>query len=69
VIFFQNNQSLTQLEYYGFRLAKRDEFNPLLNAGKLTQQFIVDGYTKIDANYLNYVRKNQKGLSVAQYKG
>ncbi|UYV79082.1 hypothetical protein LAZ67_17001066 [Cordylochernes scorpioides] len=35
---------ITQMQYYEYRLSIRDEFNPLLSAGKLTQQYFVDAY-------------------------
>ncbi|UYV64281.1 hypothetical protein LAZ67_3000144 [Cordylochernes scorpioides] len=58
---------VTQLQFYSYCLSKRNSFNPLLNGGKLTQQFIVDAYVKIEANRLNYVRMNQKDLRVEDY--
>jgi hypothetical protein len=53
-------KGLTQLDYYSHRLSIRNDFNPLLNAGKLTQQFIVDAYVKIEGNRLKWVKENQK---------
>ncbi|UYV67933.1 hypothetical protein LAZ67_5002532 [Cordylochernes scorpioides] len=58
---------VTQLQFYSYCLSKINSFNPLLNGGKLTQQFIVDAYVKIEANRLNYVRMNQKDLRVEDY--
>ncbi|UYV67510.1 hypothetical protein LAZ67_5001019 [Cordylochernes scorpioides] len=58
---------VTQLQFYSYCLSERNSFNPLLNGGKLTQQFIVDAYVKIEANRLNYVRMNQKDLRVEDY--
>jgi hypothetical protein len=60
---------VTQMQYYGYRFAVRDEFNPLLNAGKLTQQLFVDAYVKTEANRLNYLRLNQSKLRVDLYSG
>jgi hypothetical protein len=57
------------LQHYSYRLAIREEFNPILNAAKLTQQYIVDAYVKIEGNRLNYIRMNQKNLRVEHYRG
>ncbi|XP_069588366.1 uncharacterized protein, partial [Ranitomeya imitator] len=37
------------------------------NGGKLTQQYLVDAYVKIEANRLNYIRQHQKDLKVEDY--
>ncbi|XP_060129913.1 uncharacterized protein LOC132592021 [Zootoca vivipara] len=60
---------VTQMQYYGYRLSIRDNFNPFLNAGRLTQQYIVDAYVKTESNRLNYVRQNQQKLRVEKYSG
>jgi len=60
---------MSQLQYYSYRLSVRDRFNPVLSCGKLTQQYIVDAYAKIEANRLNFIRQNQKHLRVEMYKG
>ena len=65
-----NRNRISLLQYYSNRFAIRNnEFNPLLKAGKLTQQFIVDSYVKIEGNRLNYIKLNQKKLRVEHYKG
>ncbi len=60
---------ITMLQHYSYRLAIRQEFSPILNAAKLTQQYIVDAYVKIESNRLNYIRMNQKLLRVEHYRG
>jgi hypothetical protein len=62
-------ERITQMQYYGYRLAVREEFNPFLNFGKLTQQFIVDAYVKTEANRLNFIRTNQNKLRFELYSG
>jgi hypothetical protein len=57
------------LNYYSYILSVRKTFSSFLQAGKLSQQFIVDAYTKIEAQRLEYLRKNQKNLRVEQYQG
>ncbi|XP_030046483.1 uncharacterized protein LOC115461068 [Microcaecilia unicolor] len=65
----KNRIRVTQMQYYGYRFAIRDDFNPFLSDGKLTQQYFVDAYIKTEANRLNYIRQNQKLLRVEKYKG
>jgi hypothetical protein len=60
---------VTQMQFYGYRFAIREDFNIFLNAGKLTQQFFVDAYVKTEANRLNYIRTNQSKLRVELYSG
>ncbi|XP_021961437.1 uncharacterized protein LOC110857104 [Folsomia candida] len=60
---------ITQMQYYGYRLSIRDELNPFLCAGKLTQQYFVDAYVKTEANRLNFCRQNQGTLRAEQYAG
>jgi len=60
---------VTQMQYYGYRLSIREGFNPLLSAGKLTQQYFVDAYIKTEANRLNFCRQNQNALRVEKYSG
>uniref|UniRef100_A0A8L8KIB6 ATP-dependent DNA helicase n=1 Tax=Heligmosomoides polygyrus TaxID=6339 RepID=A0A8L8KIB6_HELPZ len=49
--------------------ARTGTFNPLLHAGKLSQQYIVDSWLKIEMNRLNYLRKNQKELRLDTVRG
>ena len=60
---------VTQLQYYSYRLSVRPEFDAILNAGKLTQQYIVDSYVKVEANRIEWVKQNQKQLRVDSYTG
>ena len=60
---------ITQMQYYGYRFAIRDKFNPFLSAGKLTLQYFVDSYIKTEGNRLNFVRQNQSKLRVEKYTG
>ncbi|KAL6742312.1 hypothetical protein Aduo_015474 [Ancylostoma duodenale] len=60
---------ITQREFYSYLLSIRQSFNPLHNAGKLLQQFIVDAYVKLEQNRLNYARTHQKEFRVDNYRG
>lgn len=57
------------MQYYSYRFSIRDSFNQFLNGRKLTQQYFVDSYVKMEANRLNYHRQNQGKLRVELYKG
>lgn len=68
----QNNnvrKNVSMLQYKVALTAIRDDFNPIISAGELTQQWIVDSYLQVQANSLNYIRQNQKKLRVEQYQG
>jgi hypothetical protein len=56
-------------QFYSFRLAFREQFSLIDYGGKLTHQYIVDAYLKIEANRLNWVKNNQKELMADSYKG
>ncbi|XP_024964284.1 uncharacterized protein LOC112504568 [Cynara cardunculus var. scolymus] len=55
-------------EFFAFKLQdRRNMFSLLLNARRLLQQFIVDGYTMIESERLHYIRKQQKVLRCEIY--
>lgn len=61
--------TVTLLQWRSAQFSVRDEFNPILNAGKLTQQFMVDAYTQIEASRLLFNRLNQTRLRASEYQG
>lgn len=61
--------NISMLQFKVAQTAVRDEFNPVIHAGKLTQQWLVDSYLQVEANNLNYIRFNQKNLRTELYKG
>ncbi|XP_021959226.1 uncharacterized protein LOC110855114 [Folsomia candida] len=63
-----NNKRVSQMEYYGYRFAVRNSFNPFLSAGKLMQQYFVDAYVKTEGNRLNFIKMNQSKLRAETYK-
>lgn len=65
----EKTRNVSMLEFYSYRLQERDIFNPLLHAGKLTQQFIVDAFLKVEAQRLQWNQLNQKKLRVDLYMG
>ena len=67
-------QNITMREYVSYRLMVRGSppkgnFNPILNAGKLTQQLIVDYYCRIEGDRLKFIRTQQAKLRVETYAG
>ena len=62
----QNNdpssKHLTLRKFYAYRIAIRNVFSTIHSAGLLFQQYLVDAYTKIEGNSLNFIRQNQKTL-------
>ncbi|KAF2886090.1 hypothetical protein ILUMI_20082 [Ignelater luminosus] len=60
---------VSMLQYYSYLLSDRANFTPMLNCGKLTQQFGADAYIEVKANRLNYVRNYQQNLRVEKYNG
>ena len=56
--------------YYSYLLSVRqNDLNVLLRFSKLTQQFIVDAYVKIEGNNLDFIRDHQTQLRVDSYVG
>lgn len=61
--------AITLLYYYALLLSVRSDNSPFLHSGKLTQQYIVDAYCKMEADRLEWVRQNQKQLRVEYFTG
>ena len=55
-------------EYFAYTLQDRENtFSMILNARRLSQQFIVDAYTMIESERMSYVEKNQPDLRSKTY--
>lgn len=65
----RTGKRITTLQYYSFHMHNRGHFNPYINFKRLTQQFVVDAYTKIESNRLYYIRKEQNKFRVEEYGG
>ena len=50
---------ITVREFFTFLLMIRVAFSPLLNAGKLTQQFIIDAYSRAQENTFEYLESDR----------
>ncbi|XP_058782402.1 uncharacterized protein LOC131656821 [Vicia villosa] len=67
VVTRKNSQTVKQWLY--FRLQERTvEAKTLLHSRRLLQQFLVDGYTVMESERLNWLRKNQSKLRVGKYQ-
>jgi hypothetical protein len=60
---------VSMLQFKAAQTAIRDDFNPIMSAGKLTQQWLVDSYLQVEANNLNFIRLNQQVLRAECYQG
>ena len=55
-------------EYFCFKMQSREnEAQTILHSRRLFKQWIVDGYTMIKSQKLNYVRQHQQELRVDKY--
>jgi hypothetical protein len=60
---------VTIKDWLSFRVQDRkDEPKTLLSSRRLFQQFLVDGYTMMESERLEFLRKNQYKLRVGKYK-
>ncbi|XP_074097631.1 uncharacterized protein LOC141526495 [Cotesia typhae] len=60
---------VTRTDYFKYRLAIRDEFNVFIMGRRLTQQWIVDSYVKIEKDRLKYDHDHQSKLRAESYHG
>lgn len=65
----EKTRKVSMLEFYSYHLQERQSFNPLLSSGKLSQQYIVDAFLKVEGQRLQWSRMNQKKLRVDLYMG
>ncbi|XP_051156739.1 uncharacterized protein LOC127278862 [Leptopilina boulardi] len=65
----KGTRNVTTLQYYMYRLSYRKNFNPCLRLGKLTQQFVVDVWSKVEGERLKYIRLQQTKLRAELYCG
>ncbi|KAF7844472.1 ATP-dependent DNA helicase PIF1-like [Senna tora] len=64
----KKERTFTLKQYFAFILQdRRADFNIFLRCGKLTQQFIVHGYTMIESQRLLYIRLHKKDLRADSY--
>ncbi|XP_049381178.1 uncharacterized protein LOC125845678 [Solanum stenotomum] len=62
--------NLTMRQFYGYGIQQRlNEGHTLLQASRILQQYIVDGYMAIEEERFRYIRKNQQKLRSDLYGG
>ena len=61
--------NVTALELYCYRMMLRNGVNHLHLSGRLLHQHIVDMYTKIEQQHLNYIKTNQQKIRIDLYSG
>uniref|UniRef100_A0A3Q7IID8 Helitron helicase-like domain-containing protein n=1 Tax=Solanum lycopersicum TaxID=4081 RepID=A0A3Q7IID8_SOLLC len=63
-------EHMTMRQYYGYRIQQRlNEGRTLIQAGRLLQQYIVDGYMAIEEEQFRYIRNNQPKLRADLFGG
>ncbi|XP_020094143.1 uncharacterized protein LOC109714116 [Ananas comosus] len=61
---------VTMREFYAYRMHNRlEEGRTLISGGKLFQQYIVDAFSCVEEERLDYIRKNQSDLRSEIYRG
>ncbi|XP_057445063.1 uncharacterized protein LOC130737334 [Lotus japonicus] len=67
---YNKRDSVTLKDFVAFCIQdRRIEYDNVIRAGRLFQQFIVDAYTMIESQRLNWVRFNQNKIRVEVYSG
>jgi Helitron helicase-like domain at N-terminus len=61
-----SNRDVTLREYYAYLLHHRDNCRSVVDHGRLSQQFFVVAYKKIEDNNLNYHKTHQSNYRVTQ---
>ena len=66
----RKNNFISTLQFYSYKFSVRDEdFNRFLNLGKLSHQFIINSWLKIDNCKLYFINKQQGKLRTELYFG
>ncbi|KAI9089892.1 hypothetical protein K1719_028862 [Acacia pycnantha] len=65
----KKKKKLTPREYLAFRLMRRKSETSVILHGNKLRKFIVDGYSMVESDRLDYIRKHQKELRVDLYSG
>ena len=60
---------LTCKMFYKYRFQVREDTRHMLSCGRLFQQYVVDMYVKIEAQRLEWIRRNQDEIRSALYQG
>ena len=60
--------SVTEMEFYSYRLMIRSDVSYLHLSGRLFHQYIVDMFAKVEQLRLNYIKLNQQKIRVDLYR-
>src|SRR5207248_1499063 len=61
---------VTQAQYYTFQFQNREGvFSPILDAGRLNQEYVVDAWVCVESNRLNWAITHQAELQAECYNG
>ncbi|XP_029678787.1 uncharacterized protein LOC115244912, partial [Formica exsecta] len=64
-----SDRRITRGQYIKYRMGIRDEFNVFLLGRRLFQQWLVDGYVKIEKDRIDYCKNHQIELHTETYQG
>nr|CAD1842606.1 unnamed protein product [Ananas comosus var. bracteatus] len=65
-----SRKCVTMREFYAYRIQNRiNEGKTLIRGGRLFQQYLVDAFSCIEEDRLDYIRRNQADLRSEIYKG
>ncbi|XP_054282916.1 uncharacterized protein LOC129000066 [Macrosteles quadrilineatus] len=59
--------TVTQLQFASHRLSVRQDYSPVIHGGKLSLQYIVDMFTRIEGDRLAFIRREQSKLRAELY--
>ena len=62
----ESGKKISIMNYYCYQLMNR-EGNYILNGGRLSQQYIVDQYCKMESSRINFITNNQKKIRADEY--
>jgi len=66
----RKRRTVSMREFFAYKIQMRDSDHSLiLYGGKLLQQFIVDGYSSVERDRIDYILFNQNKIRAASYKG
>lgn len=66
---FENQTGITMNQFYRYRLMVRNDSQVLWKAGRLTQEYVVDAYAKMEESRLLWARYHQNVLRASLYQG
>lgn len=65
----KKNDYISTLQFYSYKFSIRDNFNRFLNLGKLSHQFIINSWLKIESCKLYFLKNKEDKLRTDLYTG